>query len=185
MASVRSNSIPAAEEQSWERCVDPVSFRHYASEPRNVVVNITTSAVRVGNRGPDASIDVRRMFRRAHQQRRGGHGGTRAVCPTSRLGRPALHPTRCSAAGACIAQRCAPTCWRVVTVKASLVSPQPRDQPVPHLLLIRHVTRQIPRQKSFLVDQSPDQRRHDRCDDQHAPPRTERDRDAEKHDQGA
>jgi hypothetical protein len=34
---------------------------------------------RVGKGGPDVSIDPRRQIRRAHQQRRGGHGGTRAV----------------------------------------------------------------------------------------------------------
>jgi hypothetical protein len=46
----------------------------------------------VGKGGPDGSIDTRRQIRRAHQQRRGGHGGTRAV-PYRHASAAFAHPT--------------------------------------------------------------------------------------------
>jgi hypothetical protein len=49
-----------------------LSSNHMLPSPRSAVR-------RVGKGGPDVSIDPQRPIRRAHQQRRGGHGGTRAL----------------------------------------------------------------------------------------------------------
>jgi hypothetical protein len=46
----------------------------------------------VGKGGPDVSIDPQHQIRRAHQQRRGGHGGTRAV-PYGHASAAFAHPT--------------------------------------------------------------------------------------------
>ena len=58
----------------------------------------TRSAVcRVGKGGPDGSIDPRHEVRRAHEQRRGGHGGSYAASTVTP--RPPLPTLRCRMLG--------------------------------------------------------------------------------------